>query len=135
MVPFVASTGPLLSNWTGPTKLRLTVDGGGPKYERFTVAPTDGGAGNRLHPGPGPIGPGPGPCAVLGSTVKLSDVKSAARMSILPPNARRGARIRCESCAEAVMPKVMAITEAKAHREILRVFEALQFNGDSPRYS
>jgi hypothetical protein len=23
------------------------------------------GAGNTLHPGPGPIGPGPGPCAAL----------------------------------------------------------------------
>src|SRR6266567_2102423 len=65
IVPLVASTGPLFRSWTGPTKLRLTVDGLGPKYERGTVAPTEGGAGNRLHPGPGPIGPGPGPWSEL----------------------------------------------------------------------
>jgi hypothetical protein len=41
------------------------VEGGGPKYERGTAAPTDAGAGNRSQPGPGPIGPGPGPCAEL----------------------------------------------------------------------
>jgi len=29
------------------------------------VAPTDGGAGSKLHPGPGPIGPGPGPWSEL----------------------------------------------------------------------
>src|SRR5579864_228490 len=74
MVPLVASTGPLLSSWTGPTKLRLMVDGDGPKYERGTVAPTEGGAGNKLHPGPGPIGPGPGPCSEL----KLDDVSAVA---------------------------------------------------------
>ena len=43
----------------------MTSEGGGPKYERGTVAPTEGGAGNRLHPGPGPIGPGPGPWSEL----------------------------------------------------------------------
>jgi hypothetical protein len=32
--------------------------------------PMDAGAGNKLHPGPGPIGPGPGPCSEL----KLVDV-------------------------------------------------------------
>ncbi len=25
----------------------------------------EAGAGNKLHPGPGPIGPGPGPCSEL----------------------------------------------------------------------
>src|ERR1700732_2979699 len=94
IVPLVASTGPLLSNWTGPTRLRLTVDGDGPKYERFTVAPTDGGAGNKLHPGPGAIGPGPGPCAVLGFPAAAASMPgmSALRMSILPSKALRGVR-------------------------------------------
>src|SRR5580700_3270419 len=41
IVPVVVSTGPVFNSWTGPTKLRLTEDGGGPKYERFTVAPTE----------------------------------------------------------------------------------------------
>ena len=59
IVPFVASTTPDLSNCTGPTRLGLLSEGGGPKYERSTVAPTEGGAGRRLHPGPGPIAPGP----------------------------------------------------------------------------
>src|ERR1700752_4455247 len=40
-------------------------EGGGPKYDRGTVVPMDAGAGNKLHPGPGPIGPGPGPCSEL----------------------------------------------------------------------
>src|SRR6266853_1434010 len=124
IVPLVASNGPLFSSWTGPTKLRLTVDGDGPKYERLTVAPTEGGAGNKLHPGPGPIGPGPGPCAVLGFTVAAASVMFALRMSIFPSNALRGLRSRGESCARAVMPNVMAIAEAMAPREILRVLEA-----------
>src|ERR1700751_4614379 len=70
MVPFAASTWPVFSNCTGPTKLRLVSEGGGPKYDRGTVVPTDAGAGNKLHPGPGPIGPGPGPWSEL----KLVDV-------------------------------------------------------------
>src|ERR1700751_6203924 len=74
MVPFAASTWPVFSNCTGPTKLRLVSEGGGPKYDRGTVAPTEGGAGNKLHPGPGPIGPGPGPCSEL----KLDDVSAGA---------------------------------------------------------
>src|SRR6201987_5596562 len=65
MVPFAASTWPVFSNCTGPTKLRLVSEGGGPKYDRGTVVPTEGGAGNKLHPGPGPIGPGPGPWSEL----------------------------------------------------------------------
>ena len=36
--------------------------------------PMDAGAGNKLHPGPGPIGPGPGPCSEL----KLDDVSAVA---------------------------------------------------------
>src|SRR5579864_3571893 len=32
----------------------------------------DAGAGNKLHPGPGPIGPGPGPCSEL----KVVDVNA-----------------------------------------------------------
>jgi hypothetical protein len=50
----------------------LVSEGGGPKYDRGTVVPIDAGAGNRLHPGPGPIGPGPGPCSEL----KLDDVSA-----------------------------------------------------------
>src|SRR6201987_6551265 len=72
MVPFAASTWPVFSNCTGPTKLRLVSEGGGPKYDRGTVVPMDAGAGNKLHPGPGPIGPGPGPCSEL----KLVDVSA-----------------------------------------------------------
>src|SRR6201984_2657431 len=72
MVPCAASTTPVSSNWTGPTKLRLVSEGGGPKYDRGTVVPMDAGAGNKLHPGPGPIGPGPGPCSEL----KLVDVSA-----------------------------------------------------------
>src|ERR1700751_6139295 len=74
MVPFAASTWPVFSNCTGPTKLRLVSEGGGPKYDRGTVVPMDAGAGNKLHPGPGPIGPGPGPCSEL----KLDDVSAVA---------------------------------------------------------
>src|SRR6266849_3715702 len=90
IVPLATSTRPVFSSWTGPTRLRLTVDGGGPKYERLTVAPTEGGAGNTLHPGPGPMGPGPGPCAVFGFTAAAASVISAARMSNFPSNALRG---------------------------------------------
>src|SRR6516162_5508913 len=68
MVPFFSSTVPDFSSWTGPTKLGLLSEGDGPKYERPTEAPTEGGAGKRLQPGPGPIGPGPGPWSVLGLT-------------------------------------------------------------------
>jgi hypothetical protein len=50
-VPATESMGPAFSSWTGPTKLRSTVEGDGPKYERSTVAPTEGWAGNTLHPG------------------------------------------------------------------------------------
>src|SRR6266436_5982475 len=39
----------------------LVSEGGGPKYDRGTEVPMEAGAGNKLHPGPGPIGPGPGP--------------------------------------------------------------------------
>src|SRR6266699_3515433 len=119
IVPLVASTGPLFRSWTGPTKLRLTVDGDGPKYERFTVAPTEGGAGNRLQPGPGPIGPGPGPCAVLKFAGAPTSVTLALRRSILASKVLRGVRSRSESCARAVMPSVIAIAEVSAPREIL----------------
>src|SRR5258706_9577140 len=100
MVPLATSTGPLFSSCTGPTKLRLTVDGDGPKYERFTVAPTEGGAGKRLQPGPGPIGPGAGPCAVLGFAVVNASVMSTLLMSILPSKALLGPRDRGEFCAK-----------------------------------
>src|ERR1700731_1520137 len=65
MVPCATSTTPVSSNCTGPTKLRLVSEGGGPKYDRGTEAPMDAGAGNKLHPGPGPIALPPGPCAEL----------------------------------------------------------------------
>ena len=133
IVPATESMGPVFSSWTGPTKLRSTVDGDGPKYERSTVAPTEGGAGNTSHPGPAPLGPGPGPWAVLGlDAVALA--MFAWLMSIFPSTALRGVRSRGESCANAVMPKVMAIAEARALRENLRLLEALQFNGDSPQF-
>src|ERR1700752_518569 len=61
IVPFATSIGPVFKSWTGPTRLWLVDEGGGPKYESGTFVPTDAGAGNRLQPGPGPIGPGPGP--------------------------------------------------------------------------
>src|SRR5438270_13989980 len=65
MVPCATSTTPVSSNCTGPTKLRLVSEGGGPKYDRGTVVPMEAGAGNSVHPGPGPIGPGPGPWSEL----------------------------------------------------------------------
>src|SRR5258708_78103 len=65
IVPCAASTVPVLSSCTGPTRLGLTVEGEGPKYDSGTDAPTEGGAGNKSQPGPGPIGPGPGPCSEL----------------------------------------------------------------------
>src|ERR1700739_1550298 len=90
---------------------------------------TDGGAGNRLHPGPGPIGPGPGPWAVLGSTVAAASGIIALRISILPSNALRGMRGWGESCARAATPNVTAIAEAMMPREIRRVLVALKVNG------
>src|ERR1700719_533222 len=66
MVPAVASTCPVLSNCTGPTKLWLTVEGEGPKYERGTFVPILAGGGNKSQPGsPRSRGPAPGPCAEL----------------------------------------------------------------------
>src|SRR5882757_8104133 len=65
IVPFLASTVPEFNSCTGPTRLGLVVEGDGPKYDSGTLAPTDGGAGNKSQPGPGPMGPGPGPCAEL----------------------------------------------------------------------
>src|ERR1700692_313250 len=100
MAPCWSSTGPVLSSCTGPTRLGFTVEGGGPKYERFTVVPTEAGAGNKLQPGPGPIGPGPGPWAVLGFTAAAptSAISAALYLSAIGPwNAGRGARSRGES--------------------------------------
>ena len=131
IVPATESMGPVFSSWTGPTKLRSTDDGDGPKYERSTVAPTEGGAGNTSHPGPAPLGPGPGPWAALGFVADALAM-FAWLMSIFPSTALRGVRSRGESCASAVMPKVTAIAEARATRGNLRLLEALQFNGDSP---
>src|ERR1700719_4393092 len=118
MVPLMSSTGPVLSSWTGPTKLGLLVEGGGPKYERPTAAPTEGGAGNKLQPGPGPIGPGPGPCAVLGSAAVFASAMLPLRMSIFPSNALRGLLCRGESCAKAREPSAMtAANPAPARRK------------------
>ena len=50
MVPLVTSTVPDFSNWKGPAKLGLVSDGGGPKYERGTDAPVEGGAGKDYSP-------------------------------------------------------------------------------------
>src|SRR5271154_2082466 len=94
IVPVTESTGPVFSSWTGPTKLRLTDDGGGPKYERSTVAPTEGGAGNTSHPGPAPLGPGPGPCAALKFTAVTLGAMFALRVSIFPWKVLRGVRVR-----------------------------------------
>src|SRR5271156_3871537 len=126
IVPATESMGPVFSSWIGPTKLRSTVDGDGPKYERSTVAPTEGGAGNTSHPGPAPLGPGPGPCAVLGFVVEAS-ATLLWLMSIFPSTALRGVRSRGESCAKAVRPSEIAIAEARAPREIARLLKALQF--------
>ena len=66
IVPAVASSRPVSSNCTGPTKLWLTVEGGGPKYERGTFVPILAGAGNKSQPGcPKSRAPAPGPCAEL----------------------------------------------------------------------
>ena len=54
------------SNCTGPTRLWLTVEGGGPKYERPTFVPIFAGAGNRSQPGsPRSRAKAPNPCAEL----------------------------------------------------------------------
>src|ERR1700743_415072 len=120
IVPATELMGPVFNSWTGPTKLRSTVDGDGPKYERSTVAPTEGGAGNTSHPGPAPLGPGPGPWAVLGFDGEALAM-FAWLMSIFPSTALRGMRSRGESCAKAVTPSEIAIAEARAPREIARV--------------
>src|SRR5579871_4896086 len=123
MVPFLSSIGPVLSNCTGPTRLGLVVEGGGAKYERFTVVPTEAGAGNRLQPGPGPIGPGPGPCAVLGFEIEVASVITPSRDlgSIVLDATRRGLRIRCTSCADIIVPNARAIAGASAQREDTRI--------------
>src|ERR1700726_1669752 len=77
IVPFAASIVPDLSNCTGPTRLGLLSDGGGPKYDRLIAAPTDAGAGRRLQPGPGPMGPAPGPWSVL-KVVDPAEASAAA---------------------------------------------------------
>ena len=98
-VPFLASTVPEFSNCTGPTKLGLVVEGGGPKYDKPTVAPTDGGAGNKLQPGPGPIGPGPGPCSEL----KLEDIpaEEAAGVGVVADAATGRFAVRCTAIDSA----------------------------------
>src|SRR6202007_1970193 len=100
---------------------------GGPKYERSTVVPTDGGAGSKLQPGHGPIGPGPGPCAVLGfPVVPASAISKGLLRSIAPWCALRGARSRGESCARAVMASVITAAETMV-REIRRTSRLLSF--------
>src|SRR5260370_36764827 len=98
-VPFLASTVPEFSNCTGPTKLGLVVEGGGPKYDKPTVAPTDAGAGNKLQPGPGPIGPGPGPCSEL----KLEEIpaEEAAGVGVAVGAATGRFAVRCTAIASA----------------------------------
>ena len=98
-VPFFASTVPEFSNCTGPTRLGLVVEGGGPKYDKPTVAPTDGGAGNKLQPGPGPIGPGPGPCSEL----KLEDIpaEEAAGVGVVVDAATGRFAVRCTAIDSA----------------------------------
>ena len=93
------------------------VEGGGPKYDRSKVVPTDGGAGNKLQPGPGPMGPGPGPWAALESADAAGSTMSAVlnRCSIAPWNARRGVRRRDDSWVKAVNPDVSATAEATVH--------------------
>src|SRR5271170_7164790 len=116
IVPATESMGPVFSSWTGPTKLRSTVDGDGPKYERSTVAPTEGGAGNTSHPGPAPLGPGPGPCAAL----KLPDgaemygLKAGALISAVC--SFRGTRWCLGSSAWAPTPSAIVAANAAARR-------------------
>src|ERR1700693_5377241 len=54
MVPFATSIWPVSSNCTGPTKLRLVEEGGGPKSDSGTAVPMAAGGGETLHPGAGP---------------------------------------------------------------------------------
>src|SRR5262245_62117061 len=65
MVPSSKLTVPERSSCRGPTRLGFACDGGGPKYDGSTPAPTAALGGNRLQPGPRDSkGPGPGPdCA------------------------------------------------------------------------
>src|SRR3984957_20991644 len=66
IVPGVASTCPVLSNCTGPTRVWLTVEGGVPKYDRPTLVPIFAGAGNRSQPGcPLSRAKAPNPCSEL----------------------------------------------------------------------
>src|SRR5260370_42430046 len=78
IVPCAASKVPVLSSCTGPTRLGLTVEGDGPKYDKGTDAPTDAGAGHRSQPGPGPIAPGPGPCSELKDEEKPAAVAAGS---------------------------------------------------------
>src|ERR1700757_1391967 len=112
MVPCAASTTPVSSNWTGPTKLRLVSEGGGPKYERGTVAPTEGGAGNRLHPGPGPIGPGPGPCSELKVVGVTAVVAASSKLVVVAPATGRLAR----ACMAIASGEIVCLTRLLVFR-------------------
>ena len=56
-------------------------------------------------------------------TVGYVDRAAASLMSIALADATRGMRRRGESCAKSVMPSVMAIAQATAPRDIIRVLE------------
>src|SRR5438105_9789985 len=92
MVPCATSTTPVSSNCTGPTKLRLVSEGGGPKYDRGTVVPMEAGAGNKLHPGPGPIGPGPGPWSELNVVEAAVVVAASSKLVVVAAATGRLAR-------------------------------------------
>src|SRR6202040_2620320 len=103
------STTPVSSNWTGPTKLRLVSEGGGPKYDRGTVVPMDAGAGNKLHPGPGPIGLPPGPWAEL---IVLNSCEAARS----PAGCARGAARLTAACIETTWGEAERLTPPPSNR-------------------
>src|SRR6266851_5590252 len=112
-VPFWSSTVPDFNNWTGPTKLGLVAEGGGPKYERLTLAPMEGGAGNRLQPGPGPIGPGPG-WAITGIAMAVARTIPAAS-AIEPRTTSRGGRRQNFMISPSFARVIFLSTELRTH--------------------
>ena len=112
----------------------MTVDGGGPKYDRSTVVPTLAEAGKTSHPGPPPRAAPPGPCAVFGLFVAAAGKMLALRMSIFLLDSLRGVRSPGVVCAGAVTPSVTAMAEAMTTREITRALKTLKFNLVSPLF-
>jgi hypothetical protein len=112
-----------LSNCTGPTRLWLTVEGEGPKYERGTFVPVLAGAGNKSQPGsPRSRAPAPGPCAEF-TPDELSATSAGAADFATERFARRctaiasgdmGGRAATAACPKAAEGKRLLITVALA---------------------